>query len=106
MKNTPKQQEIANTIISQINSLDRMALWAYGAKNYAYLGENETRNGGLQFQVNGLKHKGYVAIELTWSDEYTIIFYKIGKAGIKVTHKVEGIHFPELITHLDYIEGK
>jgi hypothetical protein len=95
--------EIATTILEQINYGDKWALMAYGAKNYLALPELKEYQGGLQFQVNGLQHKGTVRIQLKWIDTYTIIF--INKNG-ETTKEVEDVYCDMLIDILDYIEEK
>src|SRR5690554_8126520 len=69
-----KTMEIARTILNQIKTLDRMFLMAAGAHNYAALSRNDKRAGGLEFKVNGLVHKGFCKIELTFMDTYRIQF--------------------------------
>jgi hypothetical protein len=54
--------EIAKTMIAQINFADKWALMSYGSTNYVALPESKKYQGGLQFQVNGFKHKGVVRI--------------------------------------------
>jgi hypothetical protein len=71
-------QEIAKTIISQIQFADSRALWAWGAKNFV------TQTNGVKFQVNGLKFKGHVVITLTPADTYTI---ELGKLNLRANAK-------------------
>jgi hypothetical protein len=95
--------EIAKTILEQIKFGDKWALMAYGACNYVALPETKEFQGGLQFQVNGLKHKGIVRIQLKWIDTYTISFYN--KKG-DIVNEVEDVYCDILVDVLDYIEGK
>ncbi len=97
---------LAETIIEQINTIDRFALMAYGAKEFVRLPESfEYKNtkylGGLKFKVNGLKHKGYVLILLNAMDEYEVVTYKIRKlAFIEVEHRT-GVYAEDLVNVLD-----
>ena len=95
--------EIAKTILEQIKYGDKWALMAYGAKNYIALPESAEYQGGLQFQVNGLKHKGTVRVQLKWIDTYTITFINKKGDAVKV---VEDVYCDTLVDVLDYIEGK
>lgn len=95
--------EIAKTIIEQIKYADNWALMAYGSKNFMALPESKDFQGGLQFQVNGFKHKGTVRIQLKWIDTYTILF--ISKKG-ETIKKVEDVYCDMLVDILDWIEGK
>lgn len=95
--------EIARTILEQIKYGDKWALMAYGAKNFIALTESKEFQGGLQFEVNGLHHKGIVRIQLKWIDTYTITF--INKRS-EIVKEVEDVYCDMLVDVLDYIEGK
>jgi hypothetical protein len=71
---TTTTMEIAQTILEQIKYADRSALMAWGASNFAAIGESKEFEGGLAFQVNGLTHKGWVKVCLRWVDDYTVVF--------------------------------
>ena len=92
---------IAKTIIEQILLLDPTALIRYQASNYRILEETKEREGGIEFNVRGSNFTGKVMIELDWLDEYRVTFINADGSIIK---QLPGIHFPELITALHYIE--
>ena len=94
---------IAQTIREQIRFADRSALWAWGATNCVALLESEEYQGGLEFQVNGLTHQGWVKVCLRWVDDYTIVFINQNREVIKTT---EGIYCDMLVPAIDWIEGK
>jgi len=94
---------LAKAILNQIKTIDFWSLGAYGAKNYAAVSENTERLGGVSFQVNGIHHKGWATIHLTWMDDYTIIFHNHNREIVKT---VEGVYCDQLVEVLDYIEGK
>jgi hypothetical protein len=94
---------IAKTIISQIQYGDRWFLPAVGAKNFVALPESKEFQGGVRFKVNGLKHKGYVSVELRWVDDYTVSF--LNRKG-EVVKQCEGVYCDMLVDILDYAEGK
>ena len=94
---------IAKTIIQQIQYGDRWFLPAVAAKNFIALPESKEFQGGVRFNVNGLKHKGLVKIELRWVDDYTISF--LSRTG-EVVRQVEGVYCDMLVDILDYCEGK
>lgn len=103
MTQTTTTLEIAKTIVNQINYGDRWFLPAVGAQNFVALPECKEFQGGVRFRVNGLKHKGYVAIELRWVDDYTVSF--LDKAG-NLVKECEGVYCDMLIDILDWCEGK
>ena len=70
---------IAQTILSQIKTLDPRALWAWGAKDLVNIGE------GLQFKTSGMvKNKCYVTVKLNASDLYDVEFFKL-RTGKMIT---------------------
>jgi hypothetical protein len=95
--------QIAKTIINQIKALDFWFLGAVGAQKFIALPESKEFQGGVQFKVNGMRHKGYVKIELRWVDDYTITFMKRNGDVVK---QCEGVYCDMLIDILDWIEGK
>ena len=93
--------EIAKTIIDQINSIDRFALGAYGAKNFIAYEETERYEGGLSFYVNGLHFQGKVYVMLNWLDEYEIRFVDENQTTV---NEVKGVYCDMLVDVLDFIE--
>lgn len=79
-----EHMQIAETIRSQISTIDKMALWAWGAKDYSAVpaGDHEIaawkyglhfpHAGGLHFRVNGATFKGHVYVTLNGSDMYDV----------------------------------
>ncbi len=103
METPSRTMQIAQTILEQIKCEDRSALMAWGAKNFFAISESEEFEGGLAFQVNGLKHKGWVKICLRWVDDYTIIFINRNREIVKT---FEGAYCDMLVPVIDWIEGK
>lgn len=95
--------EIASTILQQIKCLDYSALMAWGARNYIALPECKEFQGGVRFQVSGLKHKGFIMVQLRYVDDYTISFIK---SNGEMVHQVEGVFCDMLVEVLDWVEGK
>lgn len=95
--------EIAKTILQQIQYGDRWFLPAVGAKNFVALPKSLEFQGGVKFTVNGLKHTGFILIELSWSDDYKISF--LTKTG-ETIKQVEGAYCDMLVPILDWVEGK
>lgn len=94
---------IARTILNQITEFDRWALRAFGAQNFVALPESKEFQGGIRFDVNGLRHKGRVMIQLRWVDDYTVSF--INKKN-EVVKTFEGVYCDMLVNILDWLEGK
>jgi hypothetical protein len=93
--------EIARTILNQIMYADRSAMMAWGARNHAAVAESKEFQGGLSFQVNGLKHKGWVTVKLRWVDDYTIVFTNRKREIVKT---FEGAYCDMLVPVIDWIE--
>jgi len=91
---------ISKIIIEQIICLDRSFLMAVGAHNYVLHDSDNQQEGGIEFSVNGLHHKGQVEIRLQWDDTYNIRFLKKDNE-IK---KFETVYCDQLIEILDWIE--
>ena len=94
---------IAKIILQQIQYFDRWFLQAVAAQNFIALPPSKEFQGGVKFAVNGLKHKGFVAIELRWADDYTVSF--LNRTG-EVIKQLEGVYCDMLIDVLDWVEGK
>jgi len=103
METTSRTMEIAQTILEQIRYADRSALMAWGARNFSAITESKEFQGGLVFQVSGLKHKGWVKICLRHVDDYTIIFINKNREVVKT---FEGAYCDMLVPVIDWIEGK
>jgi hypothetical protein len=87
---------IAQTIISQIKTLDKCALMAWGAKDYVNMGD------GLKFKTSGLvKKKCHVYIKLNGLDLYDVQFFRLRNAEIKVDHVASNIYAEDLIRVID-----
>ncbi len=100
---------VADTIRNQIRAIDRNALMAWGAKEFVgtknpCLPEKQIGE-GLQFRVNGSKHKGYIIVLLAPNDLYNIFAYKIVKLNVKVVKRVNGVFVEDLVRALDEIIG-
>lgn len=103
METQSQSIEIAQTIILQIRYADKCFLPAIGAKNFVALPESKEFAGGVRFAVNGLKHQGFILIQLRWVDDYTVSFLSKNGETIK---SVEGVYCDMLVDVLDWVEGK
>ena len=102
-----EQRMVAKTIVDQIKAFDVTALMAYGAKDFVALTQDSNRRGGLMFKVNGLRHKGWVEINLTWADLYQVKTSRIRKGERIYRDERDEVYFDELVTVLDaYVEGR
>jgi hypothetical protein len=103
METTNQIMEIAKTIVAQIKYGDPYFLMAVGARNLACLSETKERMGGLEFQCNGLVHKGWCKVELKYNDTYRILFVNRKREVVKT---VDECYCDQLIEILDFVEGK
>lgn len=88
---------IAN-YIREILFTQLMIVVSWGAHNFKSIGESEEGEGGLEFEVNGFKHKGGVRIILNWLDTFDV--YLLDGNG-NVTEKVGDVYLDNLISVVD-----
>lgn len=92
---------IAQTILEQIKTIDRMALYAWGAKDFVNMGD------GLKFKTSGMTPwKGQVYIKYNYGrDLYEIQFFRVRKAEIKVDKVLEDVYAEDLVCVIDSFVG-
>ena len=91
---------IAKTIRDQITTIDKMALWAWGAKNLIAL-EN-----GLRFKSSGMTTwNGLVTITLNGRDLYDVEFGRIRKYEYKAVKTVNDVYVEDLVHVIDMQVG-
>jgi hypothetical protein len=92
---------IAQTILSQIKTIDPRALWAWGAKELVNMGD------GLKFKTTGMTPwKGYVYIKYdAGADLYNLDFFRIRKFEVKYDKKIEGVYVEDLVRFIDDFVG-
>ena len=92
---------VAVVIRDQIRALDRMALFAWGAKDFLNMGD------GLKFKTSGMvRWKGYVYIKYdAGADLYNVDFFKIRNTDIKYTERLEGVYAEDLVRIIDGVVG-
>jgi hypothetical protein len=92
---------IAQTILSQIKTIDPRATWAWGAKELVNMGD------GLKFKTSGMvKWKGYVYIKYNaGTDLYDIEFFRIRGANIKTDKGMTDIFAEDLVNVIDSVVG-
>ena len=90
---------VAVEIREQIRALDRLALLAWGAKEFLDMGD------GLKFKTSGLtKWKGYVYVKYdVGADLYNVDFFKIRNADIKYTERLVGVFVGDLVRVIDKV---
>jgi len=92
--------EVAKTILSQIKTLDRMAMCAWGAKDLVGMED------GLMFKSSGMvRNKGKVMIKLNGNDLYDVTFGKIRKYEYKELARVEDVFVENLVETVDKMVG-
>jgi hypothetical protein len=92
---------IAQTILSQIKTIDPMATFAWGAKDFMNMGD------GLKFKTSGMvKWKGYVYIRYNeGTDLYDIEFFRIRNFEIKTDKGMTDIFAEDLVNVIDEVVG-
>jgi len=92
---------IAQTILSQIKTIDPRATWAWGAKELVNMGD------GLKFKTSGMvKWKGYVYIKYNaGTDLYDIEFFRIRNCEIKCDKGMTDIYAEDLVRVIDEVVG-
>ena len=92
---------IAQTILSQIKTIDPMATFAWGAKEFVNMGD------GLKFKTSGMvKWKGYVYIKYNeGTDLYDIDVFRIRNCEIKCDKGMTDIFAEDLVNVIDSVVG-
>jgi hypothetical protein len=92
---------VAQTILSQIKTLDPMALPAWGAKDLMDMGN------GLKFKTSGMTpYKGHVYVRYNeGADLYDVSFYRIRKLELKMDKVVEDVYAQDLVSVIDNFVG-
>ena len=88
---------VAKTILSQIRTIDPMAMPAWGAKDLMDMGD------GLKFKSTGLcRWKGQVYVRYNrGTDAYDIEFFRVRAGNIKVDKTVDHVYATELVSVID-----
>ena len=91
---------VAKTVLSQIKASDKMAMFAWGAKNLIDIED------GLMFNSSGMvKNKGYITITLNGNDLYDVTFGKVLKFEYKELVRVEDVFVENLVETVDNMVG-
>lgn len=92
---------IAKTILSQIKTIDPMATFAWGAKEFVNMGD------GLKFKTSGMvKWKGYVYIRYNkGTDLYDIDFFRIRNVEIKTDKIIRDVFAEDLVNVINSVVG-
>lgn len=92
---------IAQTILSQIKTIDPMATFAWGAKDLVNMGD------GLKFKTTGMvKWKGYVYIKYNQgTDLYDIEFFRIRNFEVKNDKQMHDVFAEDLVNIIDSVVG-
>lgn len=91
----------AQVILSQIKTIDPLALFVWGAKDLTNMGN------GLKFKTSGMTpYKGYVYVKyVDGKDLYEIQFYRIRKSEMKVDEVIEDVYAEDLVSVIDNFVG-
>jgi hypothetical protein len=92
---------IAQIILTQIKTLDPMAMFAWGAKDLVNMGD------GLKFKTSGMTpYKGQVYIKYNEGrDLYEIQFFRIRNAELKMDKIVEDVYAEDMVGIIDNFVG-
>jgi hypothetical protein len=91
----------AQTILSQIKTLDPMALFAWGAKDLMNMGD------GLKFKTSGMTpYKGFVYVKYNpVPDLYEVQFFRFRKMEVKMDKVVQDVYAEDLVSVIDNFVG-
>lgn len=91
----------AQIILSQIETIDPRATWAWGAKEFVNMGN------GLKFKTTGMvKYKGYVFIKYNeGTDLYDIEFFRIRNLEVKTDKQYTDVYAEDLVDVIDSVVG-
>jgi hypothetical protein len=95
------ENNIAKIILTQIKTLDPMALFAWGAKDFVNMGD------GLKFKTSGMvKRKCWVYIRYDHANDlYEIIYARVRKSEWIVDNSVSHIFVEDLVKTIDHYVG-
>jgi hypothetical protein len=109
-------QVVGKTILQQIRMIDRMALMAWGAKQFitsdvgglAFDKDNSKARkknykhlGYLKFKVSGLKYKGWVLVALNGKDLYDVYYYRVRGADAILDDIDSDVYAEDLVNIID-----
>lgn len=88
---------VAKTILNQIQAIDPMAMFAWGAKELVNTGN------GLKFKSSGMtRWKGQVLVKYNeGTDLYDIDFFRIRKGAMVVDRKETDVYVEDLVRTID-----
>lgn len=91
----------AQTILSQIKTIDAWALCAWGAKDFVVMED------GLKFKTSGMTPwKGHVYVKYNpVPDLYEVQFFRLCKSQIKMDKVVEDVYAFDLVSVIDKFVG-
>lgn len=91
----------AQTILSQIKTIDAWALCAWGAKDFVVMED------GLKFKTSGMTPwKGHVYVKYNpVPDLYEVQFFRLRKSQIKMDKVVEDVYAEDLVRIIDGFVG-
>ena len=94
-------RQIGEIIVSQIRALDKLAFFAWGAKDFVYMAD------GLKFKTSGLvRRKCWVYIRYNSGlDLYEIIYGRIRKAEWIVDDTIPMVFAEGLVEHINHYVG-
>lgn len=105
--------EVAESIITQINTIDKLAFKSWGARLFISV-DNPKFNDriatgkGLQFYARGSRFKGRIIVLLTPNNTYSIIAFKASPnldKSIDILKEVTDLPSNKLLVNLDTIIG-
>ena len=91
----------AQTILSQIKTIDAWALSAWGAKDFVVMED------GLKFKTSGMTPwKGHVYVKYNpVPDLYEVQFFRLRKSQVKMDKVVEDVYAFDLVSVIDKFVG-
>lgn len=91
----------AQTILSQIKTIDAWALCAWGAKDFVVMED------GLKFKTSGMTPwKGHVYVKYNpVPDLYEVQFFRLRKSQVKMDKVVEDVYAFDLVSVIDKFVG-
>ena len=88
------ESKVSDTILKQINAIDRFALASWGAKNYV------ASNDGIQFDVKGSRGRVVITYD-KGPDTYIIELGNVRKLDWKSKYKIKQVFAQDLVNVLD-----
>lgn len=99
---------VGQVIFEQLKAMDKMAIWAWGSKDFL-TGKVDGQHEGLMFSVtNCPKAKRGAKVQILLDeaqDLYNVRVIRVYRGQLKIDNELEGVYVEDLISVIDGMVG-